>query len=474
MRSAYQTQGGGASGEIVCNLADMVHDEATVRHAIRLLQYHCLARGLELRFAHNVPPTPSFARHINHYYVRFCQDAIEAFLQVGFAPYWLRRMENGALIPEILPLGTYGWHVARNTELQPRASGWFTTVPTTRKSAGAAVGGTPDAAATADQAKEKRGGGAHGDLLRYEVNSMYCNERVRVYAFDKPSPMYACGSRLTTVLPAYHFLLQKRECSLRADMFNCAPGLVFKQQEKTRLNEYLNGGTGVLTMGSAEASNKLTGEQEAMGGREATIHNNLAEARDRSNLPTKSVAVVAPMNHDVQSMDRVLSPQDMIREELAFARTVAFALGLPAGMLLQGSSAIASSGGSSASSGNSSSWADCAESNNRQLLDTCRNINRHLELLLCDVYAAIYGGPSGGAAPFFRIACVPTLSIDQLVVGFNARLIDDSAFSAMLETTCGAPLGDHAAAARDELRKAEYVLPFRDRKDTPDSKKTKR
>jgi hypothetical protein len=51
-------------------------------------------------------------------------------------------------------------------------------------------------------------------------------------------------------------------------------------------------------------------------------------------------------------------------------------------LLLQGSSAIASSGGSSASSGDSSSWADGAESNNRQLLDTCRNINQHLELLL--------------------------------------------------------------------------------------------
>jgi hypothetical protein len=75
--------------------------EPTVQHAIRLMQNHCLSGGMELRFAHNVPPTPTFARHVDYYYTRFCRDAIASFLLVGFAPYWMRRIENGAFIPEL-------------------------------------------------------------------------------------------------------------------------------------------------------------------------------------------------------------------------------------------------------------------------------------------------------------------------------------------------------------------------------------
>jgi hypothetical protein len=445
----------------------MQHDEACVRHAIRLMQNHCLSGGMSLRFAQNVPPTPTFARHIDHYYTRFCQDAIASFLLVGFAPYWLRRCENGVRIPEVLPLGMFGWHVARNTKLQPHASGWFARVPTptTRES-------QKEEEEQKKKTKQEEVEEAHGDLLRYEVTSVHCGEPVRVYAFDRPSPLFMCGSRLATVLPSYHCLLRKREYSMRADKFNSKPGLVFKQHEKSRSNEATQGHD-VILASRDEVDNRLDRDNDVLASQANRTHQQLESERRRSKLPDKSVALVAPAHHDVVCLDRVLSPQDMIREELAFARTVAFALGLPAGMLLQGSSAIASSGGSSASSGDSSSWADGAESNNRQLLDTCRNINQHLELLLCDVYTALYNGPT----PCFRITTVPTLSIDQLLVGFNAHLIGDSAFSGMLEKTCGAPLGPHAIAAREELRRAEYVLPFRDRVVPPGSggsKKTKR
>ena len=226
---------------------------------------------------------------------------------------------------------------------------------------------------------------------------------------------------------------------------------------------------------ASEQRDRQEGESEGVGQRASLQYKVLDEFRKQSKLPEDSVNIMAPSNHSVRSLDRVLSPQEMIREELCFARMVGAAIGLPIGLLLQGSSAVASSGGSSAASGDSGAWSDCAESNNRLILDTCREINRHLELLLCDVYASIYGGASRGhTAPMFQLVCVPTINMEQLMTGFNNRIVDDSTFSAILESTLGAPLGEHAVASREELRKAEYVLPFRDRKEPPGSKKAKK
>ena len=47
---------------------------------------------------------------------------------------------------------------------------------------------------------------------------------------------------------------------------------------------------------------------------------------------------------------------------------------------------------------------------------------------------------------------------------FNARLIDDGMFSAILDASFGAPLGSEAVQARTQERTAEFVLPFRDKK----------
>ena len=191
------------------------------------------------------------------------------------------------------------------------------------------------------------------------------------------------------------------------------------------------------------------------------------EFRDFSHLPEESVAVVAPINHTLRSLERVTTPLDLSIAELAFSRRVASALGLPETMLLQGAHAV---GARSSAMGGTPGWAECAENSNRQILDLCRYVNMHLQRLMYEVYEHIYGVMPRNE-PIFRMVTVPTFGLEQLLQVWNARLIDDGAFSAMLEATWGAPLGSAAIAARDEQRKAEYELPFRDRVATPASKK---
>jgi hypothetical protein len=192
----------------------------------------------------------------------------------------------------------------------------------------------------------------------------------------------------------------------------------------------------------------------------------MKELRSRTQLPDDMVTVVAPLGQSVHSLDRVTTPLMQLREELGFARGVAAALGIPPIMLLQGSGAVGSSAESTSAS--SGSWADSAESNNRLLLDTCRFLTMHLQQLLEEVYSLIY--PESSLAPTFHIAPIPTFSIEQLLGVFTAQLIEDEAFSGLLNVTWGAPLGSAARAARSEQRAAEYVLPFRDRVGAPKAK----
>ena len=95
-------------------LTNMLYDEPAVIAAVNTLQDHCLRHGVLMRWG-TTPPTPSFQRHVREYYEPFCRDAIASFLAVGFAPFRLRK-EGSRTVPELLPLGTYTWTVARNPQ----------------------------------------------------------------------------------------------------------------------------------------------------------------------------------------------------------------------------------------------------------------------------------------------------------------------------------------------------------------------
>ena len=435
-------------------LAVMMRDEPVVRQGIRMVQSHCLSGGISLRFGDEAP-TPSFLRHVEFYYTEFCRHAIEAFMAVGFAPYRIREVSSGARVPEIMPIGSYGWCVTPTASGRPQPTQWIATVdgrlPTTK-----------DAKRAAPPTRS-------GPLLSYDVSSTYCEEPIHVYAFVQPHPLYACNSSMASVLPTYRSLCHKRECVARADGFNCQPGMVLEQQDALRINDMANSGQ-AISQPVDEVIGRLNGDKDTIGVRQRVHYELFDEFRSYSHLPEESVAVVAPINHTVRNLERVTTPLDLSVAELSFSRRVASALGLPETMLLQGAHAV---GARSSAMGGTPGWAECAENSNRQILDLCRHVNMHLQRLMCEAYERIYGVVPRNE-PVFRMVTVPTFGLEQLLQVWNARLIDDGAFSAMLEATWGAPLGERALDAREEQRKAEYELPFRDRVATPSSKKKAR
>ena len=435
-------------------LAVMMRDEPVVRQGIRMVQSHCLSGGIALQFG-DERATPAFQRHVEFYYTEFCRQAIEAFMAVGFAPYRIRETDNGAQVPEIMPIGSYGWCVTPTASGRPQPTRWIATVD----------GRLPPV--NAPEPKRARRG---GPLLSYDVTSTYCEEPIHVYAFVPPHPMFACNSSMASILPTYRALCHKRDCVARADAFNCQPGMVLEQQDALRINDMANTGQ-TISQPVEEMIGRLNGDKDTIGVRQRVHYELFNEFRDYSHLPEESVAVVAPINHTLRSLERVTTPMDLSLAELSFSRRVASALGLPETMLLQGAHAV---GARSSGMGGTPGWAECAENSNRQILDLCRHVNMHLQRLMSEVYERIYGVPRSRNEPVFRMVTVPTFGLEQLTQVWNARLIDDGAFSAMLEATWGAPLGEGALAAREEQRKAEYDLPFRDRVATPASSSKKK
>jgi hypothetical protein len=411
-----------------------------VQMAIRTLQSHCLLGGIQLRYgqSRSLVPTPNFAQHLKRYFLPFCRDAILSFLTVGFAPYRIRLNERGAKIPEVLPLGTFSWRVAHSSQ-------GLTATPWGR------IGDPP-------QYNNNNRGSIEMDrqpLLSYEVSCSHCREDIKVHAFAPPQALFSCTSAISSLINPYLQLCHKRECTNRANAFNSQPGIIFEQEEKIAVNQVADKGAG---MSNRQIESGIEIDKEIQSKRQKVFHDVIDNARLRSQWPAEGVTMFAPKNHNAHSIDRVLSPQDMQHEELAFARLVGMAIGVPCSLILQGGGIV---GGSSSLGGSNQGWSEGTETCNRMLLDTCRHINEHLCNLLTDIHRQIYGPQN---YPSFKIPLTPTVPFEQVVVAHESEMVDDSNISHILEATWGFDLGANSVRARVEKRKAEFILPFKDKK----------
>lgn len=217
-----QVGGGKVCNEYVRLITKMIYDEPCVMGSIAMLQGCCLRQGIMLRWG-STPPTPSFQCHIQQHFIPFCRDAILSCLAVGFVPYRLRRdsNHNNLVVPEVLPLGTYTWSVARNEQKSHNGG---------------------------KQKKRPREEGqpceilVNPPLLRYEVSCSYCEDEIHVFNYIQPQATLTCFSPLSGLIFQYNNLLSLRELALRAEVWNARPNIVLEEQEKSFINDVTNTG----------------------------------------------------------------------------------------------------------------------------------------------------------------------------------------------------------------------------------------
>lgn len=205
--------------EYVQTIGRMLYDEPVVHRGISLLQTRCLQHGIEVRWFKNTPPTPSFARHIQRYYVPFCKDAITMALAVGFVPYIIR--SEGALkVPEVLPLGTFTWSVMRADQQYPVRKG--------------------------------------GPLLQYVITTTYADSNdVHVLPYSTPHALFSCSSPISSLIIHYQNLLHVRHVTEKAEAWNSHPNIIFEESEKAFINDVADRGGPLQALSELDTSNTM-------------------------------------------------------------------------------------------------------------------------------------------------------------------------------------------------------------------------
>ena len=354
----------------------LMHNEPVVAAALRLLQQHCLRSGVTVQHA-----TPSFQRHVQRHYTDFCENAIQAFLAVGFAPFRMITADDGERVPEVLPLGTYSWTVLPQRE-------------------------------------------GKGPLLRYEVRCHYSQDTVYTYAYVPPRLYYKCISPLSTLLDAHSRLLQLRLHLLSACEWNARPNISVESRQGVQMTQAAEQG---VALQNGPFSQVLA---ESM--RNAMAKNALQYVqaiRKQANIPEASTLLVPPVNCAVQALPLAQTPQELEAAEIRFTMAVSQCTGIPV-TLLSPANRTAEAIGRSAQSAEAT----------RTMLMTCNAMCRHLVRAMELVYHILY--PDSKRQPEFILIPDAPLELhpEQLVPLFDAQLLSDADFSTLLQTSLGGEL----------------------------------
>ena len=358
----------------------LLHNEPVVAAAVRLLQQHCLCNGVVVENA-----TPMFQSHVQEHYTRFCSDAIEASLAVGFVPFRLYVGSAGERIPEVLPLGSYTW----------------TIIP-------------------------RRDDTKRGPLLRYDVRCHDCKDTIHVYAYVPPKLYYKCVSPLSTLLDAHARLLSSRACAEAAQLWNSRCNVAFETPQAVSVDD-------LAQKGSAIPNQMYYAENQAgmQQGKQFCMMDWLHKTRRHMQIPDACTLLVAPLGTAVRPLPAAQEPVELPQQELAFSQAVAHVTGVPLALLV------------SASSTNATTEQDAR----LHMRTRCEALNVHLVGLLRLAYELMY--PNAKSEVTFVLQQPPPVQLtpEQLLPLFDARLVDDETFSRLVHESLGGDLD--ASEARE-------------------------
>lgn len=413
-------------------LIELMTQEPTVLNCLRVVQSTCLAQGIQCKIQ-GKKCSEDFQEFIMHHYLPFCEHAIRCLFTCGFVPWRLRRLEFGDVIPEVLPLGTFTWSIISNTSEQRRKMYRPSPGQGAASDPQKPVGDAARSPCSASQHVTKAGergtpandGDAYGvkrarlnppaalhvrqqailrrqapvlddsdsKLLRYAIylteNMGISESDVEVYEYFQPSNTAGCrksahssiSSPMSHCITDYCILRQVQEKKVHADNWN--------SQAKFVCSYSVHGDRYSLHEGNP-ITNDWVQPQNRLGlatdtnlpvefEQNAYTRDAVTEALVGSKLGQHTpVVYTLPKNTSLENVPRLEVTDDVGFLQQRLAKSVSSVMGIPYEII---------SGGYS-----SSTSSDRSLQNHRVFTTNMLDICRHLQILLQQVYVAIYGG----------------------------------------------------------------------------------
>ena len=295
------------------------------------------------------PIDERFSRFLNTHYYDFARQALRAMFMYGFIPWRTRKLKTGDLVPEVLPPGTFTWHVQPAKEVPKELLHL--------------------------QADPSR-------MLLYQVKMCdACNDvkpqQIHVYEYtpaswevDKRSFYSSQSTPLSHVVSDFKKLQHALRNRAHADVWNSQAHIITKQSTKMMGQEptssVLEAGYGVNPVYTYDKC------QLQLHTRDEDIQTMFTK-KTNDHMP---FVYTLPMDVSLDSTPSLTLSEDIDYLDLRFKQNVAFCMGIPYDMLV--------------GDGMGSKLSASVSTSKENFKANMSNISGFLERLMRNVYFKIY------------------------------------------------------------------------------------
>ena len=371
-------------------LLELMTTEPTVLQCLKIVESTCLSQGIACSLQ-GQEVSESFQSFLEDHYAPFCKEAIRAMFTYGFVPWRVRKILSGDDVPEVLPPGTFSWR----TEIGAGDSGVYrheNANPAARKSC----------RPCSDDSR----------LVVYRVTptaGSLREEDVRIYTFVPASLDISVNSNLYATVPSpvsylltdYKNLREAQKRRSHADAWNTTARIVstFKPTLRVEDNptQYLMDFVHEKHFAPPSVGQGIFPQFEAYNvwQREQVMRRQFMDTP--SNHHPEVYAL--PRDHDVVPQARLEPCEDIGFLMDKYRRDVSSLLGVPHDMIVGRDHGSHETVKKTVASG-------------RLFLANMREICRHVQMLLRDVYCDIYGEDPFGVQ--FSLTPMPRLEIESV------------------------------------------------------------
>jgi hypothetical protein len=385
-------------------LLRIITEDPTMQSCLKVIVSTCLSHGIEVE-SKSGKSTDEYAAFVQRHYTVFCDDAVRCMFMCGFVPWRIRKLPNGALVPETIPIGTFSWSVEKNNTQQRSA--------------------------------KKMKVAANTAALSYKISFIdglgFAEESVNIYQYLKPRAEHMSSSLqspLSGVVEEYRHIHRALARAEYADEWNtqgkfiCSYNSTNNMYSMNEGNSITNDWSVSQNRGGMLSDLSIPTELEQNVYVRDAVLERVVESKSVPHVP---IVYSLPKNSKLESVPTLHSNVDISILQNRVSHNISSLLGVPFEII---------GGGYSDVQGNKKSL-----ENSRMFIANMTNMCSHLQTLLADVYEASF--PGSKIPVSFRLRASPRLevnNISELLSLIDAGLLSSQDAAAMTNMILGLDL----------------------------------